>query len=242
MGQGLDTLRKSQVRVVGKKSNPERLRVFLDTLADSGVINAAARRAGFSPTSAKYYIQKAADGDPAFVIRWRDVEGPFNELVQAAIADSLGRVEECAFRRATGYKEVQVHQGRVQYEIDYDAIALGAEPGSWESFLKDKNGKRVPVTVTKQSEDLQMFILKKRLPDIYGDKSQVEMLHRGGVMIVTAPVKTSKDLEEKARRMAEEPVEVEFIEVEDEPVPAAASDGAGDGGGDGGDDGGDGLS
>lgn len=227
MGQGLETLRKSRLRVVGKKSSPERLRKFLDTLASVGVMTAACRAAGFSTTSAKYYMAKAADGDPAFVLTWGDTEGPFNELVQVALDNSIENVEACAFHRATGYKEVQVHQGRIQYEIDYEAVALGAEPGSWDSFLKDENGRRVPVTVTKQSEDLQMFILKARRPDIYGAKSQVDVLHRGGVMVVTAPAKTSADLEARAAKMkaADAAVEVEFIEIEDEPVPADGGDG-----------------
>lgn len=236
MGQALDQLRKSRIRVVGKKSSPERLAKFLDVLADVGVMTTAAMAAGFTTTSAKYYMQKARDGEPGFVnVKWRDTEGPFDELVQEALEEAVSKVESCVFHRATGYQEVQVHQGRIQYETDYDALALGAEPGSWDSFLKDKDGKRIPVTVTKQSEDLQMFILKARRPDIYGAKSQVEMLHRGGVMVVTAPAKSSADLEARAKRMQSEAVEVEFIEIEDEPEaePVAAAAAPPSDGGDG---------
>lgn len=216
MGQGLDTLRKSRLRVVGKKYSPERLLKFLEILAKVGVLTEASRQAGFSVTSAKYYIAKSVNGDPGFVLTWNGVEGPFHEHVQAALSMAVEDIEAGAFHRAKGYQEVQVFQGRIQYEIDYDAIALGAEPGSYDAILKDKSGKPIPVTVTKQSEDLQIFILKKHKPDIYGDKTQVDVLHRGGVMVVTAPAKSSAELEARAKRMATEAVEVEFIEVEPE--------------------------
>lgn len=216
MGTALDTLRKSRVRVIGKKYSPDRLLKFLDTLANVGVLTEAAKQAGFSVTSAKYYMAKSENGDPGFELKWHDIEGPFHELVRIALDMAIERVEACAFQRATGYLEPQVHQGRVQYEIDHDMIALGAEPGSWDAILKDASGKPVPVTVEKQSEDLQMFILKARRPDIYGNKSQVDVLHRGGVMVVAAPARTSAELEQRAKRINEEVVDVEFIEVEDQ--------------------------
>lgn len=217
MGQALDTLRKSRVRVVGKKYSPERLIKFLDILKQVGVLTEAARQAGFSVTSAKYYMAKSANGDAGFMLKWGDVEGPFHELVQIALDTAIENIEACAFRRATGYLEPQVHQGRVQYEIDHDAIALGAEPGSWDAIKKDKSGKPIPVTVEKQSEDLQMFILKARRPEIYGNKSQVDVMHRGGVMVITAPARSSGELEKWAKSVSEEPTDVEFIEIEDEP-------------------------
>lgn len=229
MGTAMDTFRKSRLRVVGKKSNPERLRKFLDTLADVGVLTTAAKKAGFSTETAKNYIQKAAEGDPAFVLIWGDTEGPFNEHVKSALTMAVDRVEECVWRRATGYEEIQVFQGRIQYQIDYDAIKLGAEPGTYEAILKDKNGKPVPVTVTKQSEDLQLAILKAHRPEVYGAKTQVDVIHRGGVMVVAAPARSSAELEARAKKMAAEAVEVEFVEIEDEPVPAAAAP-PGDGG------------
>lgn len=219
MGQGLELLRKSRIRIVGRKYSPERLVKFLNILASVGVLTEAARQAGFSVTSAKYYMAKSENNDPGFVLTWGDVEGPFHELVKIAIEMAVERVEANVFRRANGYLEPQVHQGRVQYEIDYDAIALGAEPGSWEAILKDDKGKPIPVTVERQSEDLQQFILKSRRPDIYGNKSQVDMVMRGGVMVVSAPARTSDELARRAKKL-NQPVDVEFIEVEDdEDVP-----------------------
>jgi hypothetical protein len=217
MGQGLETLRRSRLRVIGKKSSPENLRRFLDSLARIPVMAEACRQAGFGKTSAKYYIEKSKNGDPGFDIRWGDAEGPFHEHVQVALDIGRELVETCMFTRATGYKEVQLYQGRVQYEIDYDMIALGAEPGSWDAILKDKNGKPIPVTVMKQSEDLQMFIMKAHKPDIYGAKAQLDVTLKGGVMVVTGPARTSAELEAIEKKMQGEVVDVEFIEVEDEP-------------------------
>lgn len=213
MGQALETLRKSRVRVVGKKYSPDRLRKFLDILADKGVLAWAASGAGFCTTSAKYYIQKSLDGDPAFVITWRNVEGPFHELVQAALDESVDDIEGHAIKRAKGYEEVLTHQGRVIYQYDPDLLAIGLTGP--DAYLRDSKNRPIPETVTKQSEDLQMFILKARRPDIYGNKSQVELTHKGGVMVVTAPLRTSADLEKRAKQISEEPVDVEFIEIED---------------------------
>lgn len=217
MGQALDKLRKSRVRVVGKKSSPERLRRFLDSLVKTGVVAEAERQAGWLSTStAPLYMAHSENGDPGFVLTWNGLEGPFHELVKIALKTAVENIEACAWKRALGYLEPQVHQGRVQYEIDHDMIALGAEPGSWDAILKDENGKPVPVTVERQSEDLQMFILKKRLPEIYGDKTQVDVLHRGGVMVVTTPARSSAELEKRAKQVNEEIIDVEFIEAEEE--------------------------
>lgn len=223
MGQALELLRKSRIRIIGKKSSPERLRKFLDILSTVGVVTEAAKQAGFSVTSAKYYMAKAENGDAGFTdVRWGDIEGPFHELVKIALEMAVERVEANVYRRANGYNEVQVHQGRVQYEIDHDAIALGAEPGSWDAILKDPITKKpIPVVVEKQSEDLQMFILKARRPDIYGNKSQVDMVMRGGVMIVGPPARTSEELAKRAKKL-NEPVDAEFIEIEDDPEQQAA--------------------
>lgn len=216
MGKALDVMRKSHVRIVGRKSSPERLVKFLDTLKKVGVLAEAARQAGFTTWTAKWYMAKSENGDPGFILKWGDIEGPFHELVRIALDTAVENIEACAFHRASGYREVQVHQGRIQYEIDHDAIALGATPGSWDAIKKDENGKPVPVTVEKQSEDLQMFILKTRLPEIYGNKQQIDVLHRGGVMVITAPARSSADLEKQAQKMNEKTIDVEFIEVEDE--------------------------
>lgn len=215
MGQALELLRKSRIRVVGRKYSPARLVRFLDTLSNIPVLAEACRQAGFSPTSAKYYLAKSENGDPGFLIQWGDVEGPFHELYKIALETGTDRVEANAFKRANGYNEVLTHQGRVQYEIDHDAIALGAEPGSWDAIKKDAKGKPIPCMVEKQSEDLMQFILKARRPDIYGNKSQVDMIMRGGVMVVSARAKTSAELLQRAKKL-NEAVDVDFIEIDDE--------------------------
>lgn len=215
MGQALELLRKSRIRIVGRKSSPARLLKFLNTLASVGVVTEAAKQAGFHPTMAKYYAAKSENGDPGFLLQWDGIEGPFHELFKIALEMAVERVEANVYRRANGYLVPQVHQGRVQYEIDHDAIALGAEPGSWEAVLKDEKGKPVPVTVEHQSEDLQMFILKARRPDIYGNKSQVDMVMRGGVMVVGMPARTSAELAQRAKKL-NEAVDVDFIEIDED--------------------------
>jgi hypothetical protein len=57
------------------------------------------------------------------------------------------------------------------------------------------------------------------------EASQEEDARRGGFMVVTAPAKTSAELEERERRMRACPIDVEFIESEDSVESGVATGG-----------------
>jgi hypothetical protein len=218
MGRALEQLKRSRVRVVGKKSHPNNLRKFLNELERTGVWSWACDKAGFSTTASKYYVAKSEDGDAGFFIQWRDVEGPFHELVQIALNNAVDRIEGHAFHRASGFQEVLTHKGHVTYEVDWDKVNLeGAIPGTAASFKLDEHGRPIPATVEKQSEDLQMFILRARKPEIYGQKAQLDVNHKGGVLVVGTRAKSSEEHEAAEKVFLEKPIlDVEFREVADD--------------------------
>ena len=213
---GREVLKRSRVRLLDKKSNPRNLRKFLSEFQRTGVIRWACKYAGFSSTALGYYIEKSKAGDPELVIEWDGVEGPLHELFKIAETNVVKHIEGCAVHRATGYREVLTHQGHITYEIDWDKVNLeGATPGSPESFRLDERGRPIPASVEKQSEDLQMFILRARLPEVYGSKAQVDVTHRGGVLVVGARARDEKEQEaaERAFLTRQAPIDVEFREV-----------------------------
>lgn len=213
MGQALETLKKSRVRVIGKKSSPERLRKFLDAMSRLPVLAEACRQAGFHPTTAKYYIKKAADGDPAFIVAWQEIEGPLDELFEIAEAMGLQTVEAEAYKRAIGYDEPLVDRGRVIYRQDPELVALGFT--GMDAYLLDKDNKPIPESVHRQSEDLMKFILERRDPK-YMSKQQIDVTNKQHVMVIGVRAKTSAELEEREKQLAKAPIDVEFREVEPE--------------------------
>lgn len=211
-------------RAVGKKNSPERLQRILDACADTPVANSVCLRAGISPTTLKYWLQKSTEGGPGdgfdIVTGLAEGEGPatirFHEAWDIAIEAGVDRVEAAAFRRAIGYREVLTFQGRVMYQMDPDLISLGFT--GVDAYLKDDFGAPIPETIEKQDPDLQMFILKARRAKFYGDKKQVDVNMRGGVLVVGVTAKTPADLnlmEMEAKRIGRSPVIFEDSDDED---------------------------
>lgn len=57
------------------------------------------------------------------------------------------------------------------------------------------------------------------------EASQEEEARRGGLMVVTATAKTSEELEAVERRLRESPIDVEFIEADDDETGSDATAG-----------------
>lgn len=210
-------------RAVGKKNSPERLRRILSACADTPVANSVCMRAGISVTTLKYWLQKSSEGKPGdgFDVATGLVEGEgpvtvrFHDAWDTAIESGVDRVEAAAFKRAIGYREVLTFQGRVIYKQDPDLLSLGLTGA--DAFAKDEFGAPIPETIEKQDPDLQMFILKARRSKFYGDKKQIDMNVRGGVLVVGMTAKTPADLnamELEAKRIGRAPVI--FEDTEDE--------------------------
>jgi hypothetical protein len=212
------------VSVKKKKNSPERLQRILDACADMPINNSVCTRAGISVTTLKYWLQKSEDGTPGdgfdVPTGMEEGEGPvttrFHEAWDSAIELGTDRVEAAMFHRAIGYREVMTFQGRVMYQMDPDMLRLGLTGA--EAYLKDEFGAPIPETVEKQDPDLQMFIMKGRRAKFYGDKKQVDLNVRGGVLVVGMTAKTPADLnamEVEAKRIGRPPVIFEDNDDED---------------------------
>lgn len=206
-----------------KKNSPERLQRILAACADTPINNSVCTRAGISVTTLKYWLQKSEEGAPGdgfdVPTGLEESEGPttvrFHTAWDEAVELGTDRVEAAAYRRAIGYREVLTFQGRVMYQMDPDLVSLGFT--GMDAFLKDDFGAPIPETIEKQDPDLQMFILKARRSKIYGDKKQVDLNVRGGVLVVGVTAKTPTDLNamEMAAKLIERPAVI-FEETEDE--------------------------
>lgn len=187
-------------RAVGKKNSPERLKRILAACAEMPVTNSVCLRVGISVTTLKYWLQKSEDGAPGdgfdVPTGMEEDEGPttvrFHTAWDTAIEAGVDRVEAAMIQRAIGYREVLTFQGRVMYQMDPGMLACGVTGP--DAYLKDEFGSPIPETIEKQDPDLQMFIMKGRRAKFYGDKKQIDMNVRGGVLVVGVTAKTSADL------------------------------------------------
>jgi hypothetical protein len=225
--------RSYPVQRAARKNTPERLKRALEYVAEVPVGADVARRLGISYTTLKYWLQKSSEGAPGdgFDVTMGDDDENgtddntvrFHDAWDIAMMAGVERVEVATIRRATGYDETLTYQGRVQYKYDPAKLAqsraLGLPEETPENYLLDQYGAPVPETVFKMDPDLAMFILKSRKPQIYGNKAQVDVSVRGGVLVVPMRAALPTDLnaaEEKFRREGR-PL-VTFEEGDDEDV------------------------
>jgi hypothetical protein len=181
-----------------KKFSQERLKRLLDACAEMPVANSACMRANIHMTTLKYWLQKSSEGAPGdgFDIVYGEGDDQisirFHEAWDSAMAAGVEAVEAATIQRAKGYREVLTFQGRVKYQEDPEKIALGLTGA--DAYMVDEFGAPIPETVLKQDPDLMMFILKARKPEVYGTKQQIDVNHRGGVLVVGMTAKTPQDL------------------------------------------------
>jgi hypothetical protein len=212
--------RSYPINRAAKKNTPERLQRLLDYIAEMPVTANAALRANVSVATIKFWLQKSKEGAPGdgFDIALgmddetenEDNSIRFHDAWDAAMEIGVGLVESATIGRAQGFNEIQVHKGRVQYKIDPDKYSLYVLLGdpidvtnNPDLWLRDERGIPIPETVWKMDPDLAIFILKTRKPLVYGQKAQLDVNVRGGVLVVSAQVKNPADLntiEEQYRR------------------------------------------
>ena len=199
------------VSVAGKRSpvTTEKLLRLVQYRSETPSAAEACRRAKINVSTLRYWLAQSIDGDPgdAYDIPLngdRDDNGRpsntirFHEAWDDAFLAQLEQVEKTVFRQAKGYREELSYKGRVQYKYDPAkrrlAIESGTDPDAPECYLLDDFGEPVPETINKVNVDAAMFLLKSHKPGTYGNKAQVDVNVKGGVLVVGARAATSEAL------------------------------------------------
>lgn len=210
--------RSRSYQVKGKLNSPARLKLLLTAIGEMPVATDACKRAGISYSSLKYWLTKSSEGAPGdgFDVVLLPGEEPvrFHEAWDHAMLYGVEKVEKAAIDKALGVLEPLTFQGRVIYKLDPDLLSLGLV--GHEAYLRDANGQPVPETVLKQDPDLMQFILKARKPEVYGNKQQIDVNHRGGVLVVSAVATTSEALIENSKDFRANAVDAEFEDLSNE--------------------------
>lgn len=206
------------------KATPARLRKIVEELRKLPIVSEIERRVGCSHTALKYWLHKSAsgyEGDGFDIVMNPDapedeqVTLRFHEAYDEALLEGIGQAEVVLYTRATGYAKPLTFQGRVIYREDPDLLALGlVGPEAW---LRDPVTKQpIPETVWEQDPDLLTFMLKARKPEVYGNKQQIDVTHRGGVLVVAAKATTGQQVQELEKTFRDEAIDVEFDDVDEE--------------------------
>lgn len=199
---------------IGRKNSPERMTLLLNKLAEWPNVTKAVAFSGIVYSTLKYWLKKSATGQPGdgFDLEYANERKRFHEHYEDVLDGGVQRVDDAYMARALeGYYETLHHQGRVAYQYDQTLIDLGMSGP--EAYLLDDNGKPVPESVHHQDPEVMLSVLKAWRREKYGQHDQLDVLHRGGVMVVTAPAKSSAELEQRERAGLGAPVDVEFVEV-----------------------------
>lgn len=205
---------------VGRKNSPERMSAFLDRIMlFPGVVNACLF-CGFTYSTLTYWLKKSATGRPGdgFDLEYGEETKRFHEHFIDCRDAAVQIVEDAYVERAMhGYYETLHHQGRVAYQFDQQLLDLGMTGP--DAYLKDERGKPIPERIQHQDPEVMLAVLKAWRRDKYGAHDTLDITHKGGVMVVTAPARTSAELETRAVQMAREPIDVEFTDVDPNVVP-----------------------
>ena len=206
---------------VGRKSSPATLKSILKRISNVTHISEACRAHNIVYSTLRYWIKRSTEGKvgDGWDVEFNGVVDRFHNHYWAAIECGVQKSVDEIMKRGHGYEEVLHHHGHVTYRDDEELVRLGATPGTPEAWLRDENGRPIPETVTKQSEECLMFIAKAHRPEIYGTKVNMTVEKRIGVLVVGTK-RDAKNLEDTYGGK-QEILDVEFTEVENEEDPAA---------------------
>jgi hypothetical protein len=180
----------AEISELGRKRSPERMRIFLDSLAEYPALIYATKKAGIHRRTPEYWLKCSAAGHDGYDVEWRGVTMKFHEHYISAIDEGGGHLEEVAFGLATGYDEILTYKGRVSYKTDLVLSSLGHRGP--DAYKKDENGNPVPETVPKFDPKMARWLLERRLPDKYGERPKTGVTHKTGVLVIGVPSKTEK--------------------------------------------------
>ena len=176
---------------LGRKRSPERMRLFLDSLAEDAVLIHATNKACIHRKTPEYWLKCSVAGHDGYDVEWRGVTMKFHEHYISAMDEGGDQLKAFAFRVATtGYDEILTYKGRVSYKFDPVLLSLGRRGP--DAYLKDENGNPVPETVPKCDLKMVRWLLERRLPDKYGKRPKTGVAHKTGVLVIGVPSKTEK--------------------------------------------------
>lgn len=216
---GRDMAKQAASRVVGvgRRNSPKCMEGLCRRIQAFPNITHACAFAGITYGTLRYWLERSAKGrvGDGFDLTLDEVTKRFHEHWEDSIDAGTQMVEDAFKERALhGYYETLSDKGRVQYQYDKDLLAIGLVGP--DAYLLDEDGKPIPERIHHQDPDVMQAVLKAFRRDRYGQHDKLDVTHRGGVMVVTAPALTSKELEDREKRHTEAPIEVEFREVEPE--------------------------
>ncbi len=196
---------------------PKTLRLCITIAKKNPVESKIAGGAGIATATLRYWLKLSERGNPGDDFDLETDHGRverFHILFQDAVAEGVGEVEHKVFMAATGQeKEILSHQGRVSYRYDLDLLRLGMTGEA--AYLLDKFGDPVPETIPLLDLETARWFLSRRKPEMYGNRQTVQVDHKHSGVLVVAPGKTSKELEERYADMRHDTIQdVEFEEVE----------------------------
>lgn len=196
---------------------PKTLRLCITIAKKNPVESKIAAYAGIATGTLRYWLKLSERGNPGDDFDLETDHGRverFHILFQDAVAEGIGEVEHKVFMAATGQeKTILSHQGHVTYKSDRNLLQLGMT--GEEAYLLDEFGDPVPETIPLLDLESSRWFLARRKPEMYGNKQTVQVDHKHSGVLVVAPGKTSKELEERYSDMRHDTIQdVEFEEVE----------------------------
>jgi hypothetical protein len=178
----------AEISELGRKCSPARQRITLDSLAEYPVKILAANKAGIHRNTFDYWLRRSAAGDDGYDIEWRGHTAKFHEHYKSAMKEGTDKLEKIAYEIALGYDEIQTYHGHVVYKIDEILWSHGYRGP--DAYLRDEKGSPIPETVLKKDSEMIRWVLERRRPDKWGKHRNIDVTHKGGVLVVVEKLNT----------------------------------------------------
>jgi len=178
------------------RKTPEVFCTVLNSLVHDPNVSHACRKVGIQTMTLYRWLKLSRDGAPEFQnIEWSSEVGSFHQFFEYAVRAQINEIEQTAKSHALGFDEVVTFQGSVQYKIDPKLVGESDDPDILEMLfgVRDKflriDGEVQPLTVRRKPSDaLVIKMLSSHKPEIYGDKSTVNVnMKVGGVLRLQRP-------------------------------------------------------
>jgi hypothetical protein len=176
------------------RKSPENLLIVLNSMVDNPKLSVAARKIGVSTMTIYRWLKMSRDGAPEFQdVEWCGERGSFHQFYEYAQHAQINEIEQTAKHNALGFDEVVTHDGAVQYQIDPKLVGMSDEMledfGYPDRYLRNERGEVIPLTVKRKPSDaLVIKMLSAHKPELYGERSRVDVNMRvGGVLRLQRP-------------------------------------------------------
>jgi hypothetical protein len=178
------------------RKTPENFCIVLDSLVHDPNVTLACKKVGIQTMTLYRWLKLSRDGAAEFQnLEWSGEVGSFHQFFEYAVRAQINEIEQTAKSHALGFDEVVTFQGSVQYKIDPKLVGESDDPDTLEMLwgVRDKflriDGEVQPLTVRRKPSDaLVIKMLSSHKPEIYGDKSTVNVnMKVGGVLRLQRP-------------------------------------------------------